>query len=152
MTPQKGPEDGCRSKIVEKCRKIFLTIFDVFCPARKVRCHNPGPFLGHFNQEPKKNPKAKKSHEQHQRIFCTIRGHYPIKQGFRGTSHRKVHPKVRRNLSFSVLIYATLACCKPHYTTSSHLGWASKNESKMFHTGQFSSVLSSPRRALDFVA
>ena len=37
--PQKGPENWCRAKIVEKCRKIcwnFLTIFDAFCPARKV--------------------------------------------------------------------------------------------------------------------
>ena len=28
---------------------------------------------------PKRNPKAKKSHEQYQRIFWTIRGHYPNK-------------------------------------------------------------------------
>ena len=52
----------------------------------------------YFCQEPKKNSKAKKSHEQHQRIFWTIRGvtgHYPLKQGFGG---QKVHPKVRRNL------------------------------------------------------
>ena len=28
------------------------------------------------NQEPKKSPEAKKSHEQHQRIFWTIRGGY----------------------------------------------------------------------------
>ena len=37
--PQKGPENWCRAKIVEKCRKHFwhfLTIFDVFCPARKL--------------------------------------------------------------------------------------------------------------------
>ena len=39
--PQKGPEKWCRAKIVEKCRKLFgsnwrfLTVFDVFCPARK---------------------------------------------------------------------------------------------------------------------
>ena len=34
----KGPENWCRAKIVEKYRKYFwhfLTIFDVFCPARK---------------------------------------------------------------------------------------------------------------------
>ena len=29
--PQKGPENWCRAKIVEECRKIFLTFF---CPAR----------------------------------------------------------------------------------------------------------------------
>ena len=37
--PQKGPEKWCRAKIAEKCRKTFwhfLTIFDVFCPARKL--------------------------------------------------------------------------------------------------------------------
>ena len=37
--PQKGPENGCRAKIVEKCRKYlwhFLKIFDFFCPARKL--------------------------------------------------------------------------------------------------------------------
>ena len=37
--PQKGPENGCRAKIVKKCRKYgwhFLTIFDVFCPARTM--------------------------------------------------------------------------------------------------------------------
>ena len=54
-----------------------------------------------FSQEPKKNPKAKKSHEQRQRIFWTIRGAYrslPIKTRFWGKSHQKVHPKVRRNL------------------------------------------------------
>ena len=37
--PQKGPENWCRAKIVEKCRKYFwhfLTNFDVFCPARKL--------------------------------------------------------------------------------------------------------------------
>ena len=36
---QKGAEKRCRAKIVEKCRKTFwhfLTIFDVFCPARKL--------------------------------------------------------------------------------------------------------------------
>ena len=33
-------------------------------------------------QGPKKNPKAKRSHEQYQRYFLTIRGHYLIKQGF----------------------------------------------------------------------
>ena len=38
--PQKGPEKWCRAKIVEKCRKTFfddfLTIFDVFRPARRL--------------------------------------------------------------------------------------------------------------------
>ena len=55
------------------------------------------------NQKPVKNPKPKKSREQYQRIFWTIRGHYPIKQGFWGKSHQKVHPKVRRNLCRKVL-------------------------------------------------
>ena len=30
--PQKGPENWCRAKSVEKCRKLF----DAFCPARKM--------------------------------------------------------------------------------------------------------------------
>ena len=30
-----GAENWCRAKIVEKCRKIFLTIFDVFLPCAK---------------------------------------------------------------------------------------------------------------------
>ena len=50
------------------------------------------------NQGPKKNPKPKKAHEQYQRMFWTIRGRYPIKQGFSGKSHQKAHPKVRQNL------------------------------------------------------
>ena len=37
-------------------------------------------------QEPKRNHKAKKSHEQHQRIFSEqferLTGHCPVKQGF----------------------------------------------------------------------
>ena len=37
--PQKGPEKRCRAKIVEKCRKtfltFFLTIFDVFFALRE---------------------------------------------------------------------------------------------------------------------
>ena len=48
------------------------------------------------------NPKAKKSHEQHQRIFRTSRGHNPIKQDFWGKSHQKVHPKVRQHKFFWV--------------------------------------------------
>ena len=46
----------------------------------------------------RKNPKPKESHEQHQRIFWTARGYYPIKKGFWGKSRQKVHPKVRQNL------------------------------------------------------
>ena len=35
--PQKGPENWCRAKIVERCLKVFLTHFgDIFCPARKL--------------------------------------------------------------------------------------------------------------------
>ena len=30
--PQKGPQNWCRAKIVEKCRNMFLTILDVFLP------------------------------------------------------------------------------------------------------------------------
>ena len=44
-------------------------------------------------KEPKKNPKGQESCEQHQRIFWTIRGHNPIKQGFWGKLHKEVHPK-----------------------------------------------------------
>ena len=51
-----------------------------------------------LNQGPKQNPEAKESHEQHQRIFWTIRGHYPVKQGFWGKSRQKAQPKVRQNL------------------------------------------------------
>ena len=33
--PKKGPEKRCCAKFVEKCRKTFLTILDVLCPAAK---------------------------------------------------------------------------------------------------------------------
>ena len=45
-----------------------------------------------------KEPHSQKTHDVGQRIFWTIRGHYPIKQGFWGKSRWKVHPKVRQNL------------------------------------------------------
>ena len=50
----------------------------------------------------------KKSHEQHQIIFWTIRGGYgslPSKQGFRGKSQQKVHPNVRQNLCRTVSLW-----------------------------------------------
>ena len=55
---------------------------------------------GAQTQEPKKNPKAQKSHEQHQRIFWTIRGGYrslpklAIKQGFEANRARKFARKL----------------------------------------------------------
>ena len=36
QSPPKGAGKWCRAKIVEKCRKNFLTIFDDFCPALKL--------------------------------------------------------------------------------------------------------------------
>ena len=45
-----------------------------------------------------KEPQSQKIARTVPRIFWTIRGHYPIKQGFWGKSHQKVHLKVRRNL------------------------------------------------------
>ena len=40
-SPGKGPENGCRVKVVDKCRKHFtlLTIFLVFCPAQELLKH-----------------------------------------------------------------------------------------------------------------
>ena len=46
--PQKGPEYWCCAKNVEKCRKIFLTLFDVFCPAQKIS-KSIGKCFGHFS-------------------------------------------------------------------------------------------------------
>ena len=45
--------------------------------------------LGSIHQGPKKKPKAKKSHEQNQRIFWTIPGHYPINKSFQANRTRK---------------------------------------------------------------
>ena len=55
---------------------------------------------------PKKNPKAKESHEQYQRSFWTIRrgtGHYPIKQGFWGKSRPESSPESCRTSSLGYL-------------------------------------------------
>ena len=35
--PHKGPENGCRVKIVEKFRKLFLTLSDDFSPLKNVK-------------------------------------------------------------------------------------------------------------------
>ena len=50
-------------------------------------------------QEPKTNPKAKKSHEQHQGIFWTIWGHDPIKKSFEANRTGKFTRKFGQNLS-----------------------------------------------------
>ena len=47
----------------------------------------------------RKEPQSKQlTPEQQQRIFWTIRRHYPLKQALWGKSHQKVQPKVRQNL------------------------------------------------------
>ena len=70
------------------------------------------------HQGPRKNLNDKKPHEQHQRMLWTIWGHYPIKQGFWGKLHQKVHPKVRQNLSLTQVLWGTFSVpelnrCRP---------------------------------------
>ena len=52
-------------------------------------------------RSPKRTPKPKNRANSTKEIseqFEGVAGHYPLKQGFRGQSHQKVHPKVRRHL------------------------------------------------------
>ena len=68
----------------------------------------PQPYYASLNQEPKRTHKAKKSHEQHQRIFWTIRGvteSLPSKTRVLGQIAQKVHLNVWQNLCHTVSLW-----------------------------------------------
>ena len=92
---QKGPEKRCRAKIVEKSRKTFwhfLTIFDVFCPARKLSKSVEKlfdafwRFLTFFDVAPFRWPllQSAEIHSDKKNIFITFDWAEPPKGGWAG--------------------------------------------------------------------
>ena len=48
QSPPRKPENWCRAKIVEKCRKIFFTLFEFFFALRKKMSKSVEKYFGHL--------------------------------------------------------------------------------------------------------
>ena len=76
------------------------------CPFSRVseEFRKPQPLL----QEPQRTHKPKNrtnNTKEFSEQFEGVTGHYPVKQGFWGKSHQKVHPNVRQNLCHTASLW-----------------------------------------------
>ena len=98
----------CLARSFRTCEK-HIRLAQSFRTCKNHRSRTPTPSA-------KKDPQSQKIARTAPKNFLNnsggLSGHYPVKQGFWGKSHQKVHPNVRQNLCHTVSLWY-LFCPQP---------------------------------------